>query len=69
MLPSVIYARDKWLKPGGLILPSHAVVFFLFVYNKFLLMYMMKYKPAIFLLLVSHFTALYGTDYQFREVS
>jgi len=26
MLPSVLFARDKWLKPGGLILPSHATV-------------------------------------------
>lgn len=26
MLGSVIFARDKWLKPGGLILPSHASV-------------------------------------------
>lgn len=26
MLGSVIYARDKWLKPGGIILPSHATV-------------------------------------------
>ncbi|XP_074591777.1 putative protein arginine N-methyltransferase 6 isoform X2 [Curcuma longa] len=27
MLPSVIFARDKWLKPGGLILPSHATIY------------------------------------------
>jgi hypothetical protein len=27
MLPSVLFARDKWLKPGGLILPSHATVY------------------------------------------
>ncbi|KAJ3692948.1 hypothetical protein LUZ60_012043 [Juncus effusus] len=27
MLPSVIYARDKFLKPGGLILPSHALLY------------------------------------------
>ncbi|KAJ4778312.1 Protein arginine methyltransferase 6 [Rhynchospora pubera] len=27
MLPSVLYARDKWLKPGGLILPSHAMLY------------------------------------------
>uniref|UniRef100_A0A0E0DK56 Protein arginine N-methyltransferase domain-containing protein n=1 Tax=Oryza meridionalis TaxID=40149 RepID=A0A0E0DK56_9ORYZ len=27
MLPSVLFARDKWLKPGGLILPSHATLF------------------------------------------
>ncbi|KAG8043927.1 hypothetical protein GUJ93_ZPchr0458g22870 [Zizania palustris] len=27
MLPSVLFARDKWLKPGGLILPSHAMLF------------------------------------------
>ncbi|PKA65197.1 putative protein arginine N-methyltransferase 6 [Apostasia shenzhenica] len=27
MLGSVIYARDKWLKPGGLILPSHATLY------------------------------------------
>ncbi|XP_039134124.1 probable protein arginine N-methyltransferase 6 [Dioscorea cayenensis subsp. rotundata] len=27
MLASVIYARDKWLKPGGLILPSHATLY------------------------------------------
>ncbi|XP_075471643.1 protein arginine N-methyltransferase 6 [Ascaphus truei] len=27
MLGSVIYARDKWLKPGGLILPSYAEIF------------------------------------------
>ncbi|NP_001087520.1 protein arginine N-methyltransferase 6 [Xenopus laevis] len=27
MLPSVIYARDKWLKPGGIILPSAADLF------------------------------------------
>ncbi|PKA45872.1 putative protein arginine N-methyltransferase 6 [Apostasia shenzhenica] len=27
MLPSVIFARDKWLKPGGLILPSHATLY------------------------------------------
>lgn len=31
MLGSVITARDRWLKPGGLILPSNAtVVFFIF---------------------------------------
>ncbi|XP_020094986.1 probable protein arginine N-methyltransferase 6.2 isoform X2 [Ananas comosus] len=27
MLESVIFARDKWLKPGGLILPSHASLY------------------------------------------
>ncbi|KAJ0822898.1 putative methyltransferase [Helianthus annuus] len=27
MLGSVIFARDRWLKPGGLILPSHAVLY------------------------------------------
>ncbi|KAG9441989.1 hypothetical protein H6P81_017843 [Aristolochia fimbriata] len=27
MLSSVIIARDRWLKPGGLILPSHASLF------------------------------------------
>ncbi|KAM0834401.1 hypothetical protein ACQ4PT_063650 [Festuca glaucescens] len=27
MLPSVLFARDKWLKPGGLILLSHATLF------------------------------------------
>ncbi|WOL07392.1 putative protein arginine N-methyltransferase 6.2 [Canna indica] len=27
MLPSIIFARDKWLKPGGFILPSHASLF------------------------------------------
>lgn len=27
MLASVIFARDKWLKPGGLILPSHAALY------------------------------------------
>lgn len=27
MLNSVIYARDKWLKPGGLILPSRAELY------------------------------------------
>ncbi|KAG1331721.1 Protein arginine N-methyltransferase [Cocos nucifera] len=27
MLPSIIFARDKWLKPGGLILPSHATLY------------------------------------------
>ncbi|KAG6468084.1 hypothetical protein ZIOFF_072652 [Zingiber officinale] len=27
MLTSVIFARDKWLKPGGLILPSHATIY------------------------------------------
>ncbi|XP_010466177.1 PREDICTED: probable protein arginine N-methyltransferase 6 [Camelina sativa] len=27
MLGSVITARDRWLKPGGLILPSHATLF------------------------------------------
>ncbi|KAG6554535.1 hypothetical protein Mapa_003914 [Marchantia paleacea] len=27
MLPSVICARDRWLKPGGLILPSHATLY------------------------------------------
>lgn len=33
MLASVIFARDKWLKPGGLILPSHATVSFsMFIY-------------------------------------
>lgn len=33
MLASVIFARDKWLKPGGLILPSHATVsFWMFIY-------------------------------------
>lgn len=26
MLGSVIYARDRWLKPGGLMLPSFATV-------------------------------------------
>lgn len=28
MLGSVITARDRWLKPGGLILPSNATVVF-----------------------------------------
>ncbi|KAM3402448.1 hypothetical protein ACQJBY_006377 [Aegilops geniculata] len=27
MLGSVIFARDRWLKPGGLILPSHASLY------------------------------------------
>ncbi|XP_066386938.1 probable protein arginine N-methyltransferase 6.2 [Miscanthus floridulus] len=27
MLGSIIFARDKWLKPGGLILPSHASLY------------------------------------------
>ncbi|KAK4798296.1 hypothetical protein SAY86_030622 [Trapa natans] len=27
MLGSVIYARDRWLKPGGLILPSNATLY------------------------------------------
>lgn len=27
MLPSVIYARDRWLKPGGLLLPDTATVY------------------------------------------
>nr|DBA18162.1 TPA: hypothetical protein GDO54_016444 [Pyxicephalus adspersus] len=27
MLSSVLYARDKWLKPGGLIFPNHADLF------------------------------------------
>lgn len=27
MLPTVIYARDKWLKKGGLILPDKATVY------------------------------------------
>lgn len=27
MLSSVIYARDRWLKPGGIILPSHATLY------------------------------------------
>lgn len=27
MLSSVLFARDKWLKPGGLIYPSHADLF------------------------------------------
>ncbi len=27
MFDSVAYARDKWLKPGGLLLPSHASIF------------------------------------------
>ncbi|XP_052765037.1 uncharacterized protein LOC128206531 isoform X2 [Mya arenaria] len=27
MLDSVIYARDKWLKPDGIILPSHASIY------------------------------------------
>ncbi|KAG0453339.1 hypothetical protein HPP92_026003 [Vanilla planifolia] len=27
MLPSIIFARDKWLKPDGLILPSHATLY------------------------------------------
>ena len=27
MLDSVIYARDKWLKPGGLMLPEQATVY------------------------------------------
>ncbi|KAJ8506144.1 hypothetical protein OPV22_007030 [Ensete ventricosum] len=26
MLPSIIFSKDKWLTPGGLILPSHASV-------------------------------------------
>ncbi|KAJ0642354.1 putative methyltransferase [Helianthus annuus] len=30
MLGSVIFARDRWLKPGGLILPSHAVVYLIY---------------------------------------
>jgi len=34
MLGSVITARDRWLKPGGLILPSSATVFlFTFSYK------------------------------------
>ncbi|KAH7443903.1 hypothetical protein KP509_02G054900 [Ceratopteris richardii] len=27
MLSSVIFARDRWLKPGGIILPSHATLY------------------------------------------
>ena len=27
MLPSVIYARDKWLKPGGIMLPNTASIY------------------------------------------
>ncbi|WJX21626.1 type I protein arginine methyltransferase [Trifolium repens] len=27
MLASVIFARDRWLKPGGLMLPSHATLY------------------------------------------
>ncbi|CAD5170483.1 unnamed protein product [Musa acuminata subsp. malaccensis] len=27
MLPSIIFARDKWLKPGGFIFPSHASLY------------------------------------------
>lgn len=27
MLPSVLHARDKWLKPGGAILPDRAEIF------------------------------------------
>eukprot|EP00252_Welwitschia_mirabilis_P014144 TRINITY_DN3118_c0_g1_i1.p1 TRINITY_DN3118_c0_g1~~TRINITY_DN3118_c0_g1_i1.p1 ORF type:complete len:402 (-),score=66.55 TRINITY_DN3118_c0_g1_i1:416-1621(-) len=27
MLSSVIFARDRWLKPGGVILPSHATLY------------------------------------------
>ncbi|PON37536.1 Protein arginine N-methyltransferase [Parasponia andersonii] len=27
MLGSVIVARDRWLRPGGLILPSHATLY------------------------------------------
>uniref|UniRef100_A0A804RM79 Protein arginine N-methyltransferase domain-containing protein n=1 Tax=Zea mays TaxID=4577 RepID=A0A804RM79_MAIZE len=34
MLPSVLFARDKWLKPGGLILPSHATLFMAPVTNR-----------------------------------
>jgi protein arginine N-methyltransferase 3 len=26
MLPSVLVARDRWLKPGGLMVPSHCVI-------------------------------------------
>ena len=26
MLPSVLYARDKWLKPGGGVYPSRATM-------------------------------------------
>jgi len=28
MLDSVLFARDKWLKPGGSLYPSHARMFF-----------------------------------------
>ncbi|PNX59577.1 putative protein arginine N-methyltransferase 6-like protein, partial [Trifolium pratense] len=31
MLGSVIIARDRWLKPGGLMLPSYATVYLSFV--------------------------------------
>jgi len=31
MLGSVITARDRWLKPGGLVLPSKATVHFFFL--------------------------------------
>jgi hypothetical protein len=27
MLDSVLYARDQWLKPGGLLLPTHAAIY------------------------------------------
>lgn len=27
MLPSVLHARDKWLRPGGAILPDRAEIF------------------------------------------
>lgn len=43
MLGSVITARDRWLKAGGLILPSHATVNTLFLLI-FLCVYFKKEK-------------------------
>uniref|UniRef100_A0A0D9XKX1 Protein arginine N-methyltransferase domain-containing protein n=1 Tax=Leersia perrieri TaxID=77586 RepID=A0A0D9XKX1_9ORYZ len=42
MLGSVIFARDKWLKPGGLILPSHASLYLAPITNS------QRYKDSVY---------------------
>lgn len=40
MLGSVLYARDRWLKPGGAILPDTATIVSLFVFIPFLILHL-----------------------------
>ncbi|KAH7692198.1 Histone-arginine N-methyltransferase protein [Dioscorea alata] len=51
MLSSVIFARDKWLKRGGLILPSHATLYMAPVTNS------IKYEQC-----VDFWNNVYGID-------